>query len=258
MLQSNAAKPEYIVLVTSFRIESWAAIAPGLETRADWQLWLANPVAIAQPLGKLAMPGVPALLRRRFSTLGKGAMAAAMPLVEDVAEIPSIFASRHGDTPLSLSLLQAIARGDPMSPTSFSLAVHNAISGLFSIARKDTSAVTAISAMQGLVLQTLFEAVGQLQTCERLLCVISDIPLPEFYQDHRDEPAESFPWAVAMIIGNQLGETYRLESMPKSAIQDEETFAFEALGLLRLLSGLDDRAEFVLPASCWQLRRSAS
>jgi hypothetical protein len=39
----------------------------------------------------------------------------------------SLFASRHGDTPLSLSLLQTIARKDP-------------------------SAMTAIAAMQGLVL----------------------------------------------------------------------------------------------------------
>jgi hypothetical protein len=38
-----------------------------------------------------------------------------------------------------------------MSPPSFSLAVHNAINGLFSIARKDSSSVTAIVAMQGLV-----------------------------------------------------------------------------------------------------------
>jgi hypothetical protein len=244
--------------VSSFRIESWAAMAPGLETRTDWLKWLANPVEIEEPLGKLAMPGVPALLRRRFSRLGKGAMAVAMPLVEDLAEIPSIFASRHGDTPMSLSLLQTIARGDPMSPTSFSLAVHNAISGLFSIVRKDPSAVTAIAAMQGLVLQTLFEAVGQLQTCERLLCVVHDIPLPEFYQNRRDELPEPFPWAVAMILGNQVGETYRLEPMPGDWPCNQETFAFEAQGLLRMLSGLDDRTEFVLPKTSWQLSRIAN
>jgi hypothetical protein len=258
VVKSNVTELEYIVLVPTFRIESWAAIAPGLESRADWRQWLTNPVAIAEPLGKIDMPGVPAMLRRRFSTLGKGAMAAALPLVEELAEIPSIFASRHGDTPLSLSLLQTIARGEPMSPTSFSLAVHNAISGLFSIARKDTSAVTAIAPMQGLVLQTLFEAIGQLQTCERLLCVIYDIPLPEFYQGRRDEPAVPFPWAVAMVLGNRVGDTCRLEPMPEYAAHPEAGFAFEPLDLLRLLSGLEDRAEFVLPRSSWQLARVAN
>jgi hypothetical protein len=204
------------------------------------------------------MTGVPPLLRRRFSTLGKCAMGAALPLVAGVAEIPSIFASRHGDTALSLALLQGIARGEPMSPTSFSLAVHNAVSGLFSIVRKDTSAVTAIAAMQGLVLQTLFEALGQLQSCERLLCVIYDIPLPDFYQQRCTEPAQPFPWAVAMVLGNHAGESYRLETMPRMAGARATAHDFEPLGLLRLISGIDERTEFVQSQARWQLRRIAS
>ncbi|MCP4331962.1 MAG: beta-ketoacyl synthase chain length factor [Gammaproteobacteria bacterium] len=242
--------------MSSFRIETWAAIAPGLKTRTDWGKWLRNPVAIDEPLGNIAMPGVPALLRRRFSTLGKGAMAAAMPLVEEVTEIPSIFASRHGDTPLSLSLLEGIARNEPMSPTSFSLAVHNAVSGLFSIVRKDTSAVTAIAAVHGLVLQTLFEALGQLQTSDRMLCVIYDIPLPDFYQAQREEAPEPFPYAVAMILGNHQGEAFRLEATPRGELDVEQSFDFEALGLLRLLSGITDHTDFMQQQTRWKLIRT--
>ena len=208
MVKSRVIETKYIVLMTCFRIESWSAIAPGLESAEDWAQWLRNPVPIEEPLGKVDLSAVPALLRRRFSVLGKGAMAASMPLVEDIERIPSIFASRHGDTPLSLSLLQGIARGEPMSPTRFSLAVHNAVSGLFSIVRKDTSAVTAIAAMDGLVLQTLFEAVGQLQECDRVLCVIYDVPLPSFYQSHFDEAEQPFPYALAMVLGNRQGEPF--------------------------------------------------
>lgn len=245
----------------SFRIESWKAIAPGLETRADWEQWLRNPVAIDAPLGKIALAGVPAMLRRRFSTLGKCAMAAAMPLADDIAEIPSIFASRHGDTPLSLTLLEGIARDEPMSPTSFSLAVHNAISGLFSIVRKDTSAVTAIAAMEGLVLQTLFEALGQLQSCDRLLCVIYDIPLPDFYQVHRDEVAEPFPHAIAMVLGNHAGRKYCLEpyqAPTRVEASRQDPFALEPLRLLRLLADIDEQAEFVQQQSGWRLARVGS
>jgi len=240
--------------VPSFRIESWKAIAPGLETSADWQRWLCDPGAIDRQLGKIALPGVPALMRRRFSATGKSAMAAAMPLVEGVTEIPSIFASRHGDTPLTLTLLEGIARCEPMSPTSFSLAVHNAVSGLFSIVRKDTSTVSAIAAAHGLVLQTLFEALGQLQDSDRLLCVIYDAPLPEYYQARRDDPAEPFPWALAMVLGNSEGESFRLEpvaarEMPRDALY------FEPMGLLRLLSGFEECAEFEQPRGCWRLSR---
>ena len=246
--------------MSSFRIESWAAFAPGLQTRDDWVQWLHNPVAIDAPPGKISLTGIPPLLRRRFGMPGKYAMAAAMPLVEGIDEIPSIFASRHGDTPLSLELLQGIARGEPMSPTSFSLAVHNAVSGLFSIVRKDPSAVTAIAAMQGLVLQTLFEAIGQLQTVERLLCVIYDIPLPDFYQQCRFDAAEPFPHAIALVLGNQVGDACRLESGGRASNANPgplDPFQHESLGLLRLLSGIATEAEFTQRQSRWQLSRVA-
>lgn len=244
--------------MSSFRIESWAAFAPGLETGEDWAQWLRHPVAIDAPADKIKLTAVPPLLRRRFGTPGKYAMAAAMPLVETIDDLPSIFASRHGDTLLSLELLQGIARGEPMSPTSFSLAVHNAVSGLFSIVRKDRSAVTAIAAMQGLVLQTLFEAIGQLQTVERLLCVIYDIPLPDFYQQCREEDAEPFPHAIALILGNHDGDACRLE--PAGRVADIEAspadpFQQESLGLLRLLAGITTEAGFTQRHNRWQLSR---
>lgn len=247
-----------ISVVSRFRIESWGAIAPGLSSSEEWERWLRNPESTDESIGKIDLPGIPALQRRRFSALGKCAMGAAMPLVADLAEVPSIFASRHGDTPLSLTLLEGIARGEPMSPTNFSLAVHNAISGLFSIVRKDTSAVTAVAAMDGLVLQTLFEAVGQLQSSDRLLCVIYDIPLPDFYQSRRDEACEPFAYAIAMLLGNHAGEAFRLErcdpdsaaEMPAGAFQE-----FEPIRLLRLLTGIDDQVSLGQRHGCWRLIR---
>ena len=240
----------------SFHIESWNAVAPGLASPDDWERWLRNPVRIDDSLGKVDLGAIPALLRRRFSVLGKSAMAAALPLVDGIERIPSIFASRHGDTALSLTMLEGIARGDPMSPTQFSLAVHNAVSGLFSIARKDTSAVTAIAAMDGLVLQTLFEAIGQLQDAERVMCVIYDVPLPAFYQGHRDEPAEPFPYAVAMVLGNGTGEACRLEPVSPSTPPDKPADEFAAAGLLRLLCGIERRVILAQGAAHWRLGRA--
>lgn len=240
----------------SFRIESWAAIAPGLESRNSWKQWLLNPVTISIPLGKVPLESIPAILRRRFNILGKCAMKAAMPLVDGIEAIPSIFASRHGDTILSLSLLEGIGRGEPMSPTSFSLAVHNAVSGLFSIARKDISEVTAIAAMEGLVLQTFFEALGQLQTADKVLCIIYDIPLPEFYQAHRAEPEEPFPYAIAMILGNREGVSYRLEQVGQSArinLAQPHPLDIDPLRLLRLLVGISEEVEFSQHESSWRI-----
>lgn len=242
----------------SFRLESWAAIAPGLESSDDWRDWLAQPVAIDQSLGKVDLSVIPSMLRRRFNTLGKCAMAAAMPLVAGIDKIPSIFASRHGDTELSLGLLESIGRREAMSPTSFSLAVHNAVSGLFSIARKDTSEVTAIAAMRGLVLQTLFEAIGQLQASDRILCVIYDIPLPEFYRRTCNEDCDSFPYAIAMILNRNHGDICQLEYLGADLpMQTGEDFPIdgEAVMLLRLLTGLDQQVHFSSNGSRWDFTR---
>ena len=239
----------------NFQLESWNAIAPGLDNQQAWAEWLQDPTPIEAPLGKLDLGAVPAMLRRRFNTLGKCAMAAALPLVQDIERIPSIFASRHGDTELSLAMLSDIGREDPLSPTQFSLAVHNAISGLFTIARKDTSEVTAIAAMQGLVLQTLFEALGQLQQRERVLCVIYDIPLPEFYLRHSLEPGESFPFAVAMILARAGSEENALQLAPA---ENETSTDSEFMHLMRLLCGVSDQALLGQVEALWRVTRSKS
>ena len=239
----------------NFHLESWAAMAPGLETRDDWKEWLLNPVAIEKPLGKVKLDAVPAMLRRRFNTLGKCAMAATLPLVEETDAIPSVFASRHGDTELSFSLLRSIGSEEPMSPTSFSLAVHNAVAGLFSIARKDTSAVTAIAAMRGLVLQALFESIGQLQQAQRVLCVIYDIPLPDFYRQHSTDAELPFPYAIAMILNRSEGQGYRLEPGQPAAATGTQAEDHESMCLLGLILGVHEKILLQQNGSAWRMAR---
>ena len=247
--------------MVNFQLESWAAIAPGLETREAWRQWLQHPCVINESLVNVSLKQISPLLRRRFSTLGKCAMGAALPIVEGVESIPSIFASRHGDTALSLSLLESMGGDEPMSPTNFSLAVHNAVSGLFSIVRKDTSAVTSIAAMDGLVLQTFFEAIGQLQSVEKVLCVIYDIPLPDFYHHHCDDDTDLFPYAIAMILGSAGGETYSLTQTKQVEQSDPAPsipFNAEPLRLLRLLAGISDDMELTQNGSIWRIAKVES
>lgn len=241
-----------------FHLESWAAIAPGLESHDDWKRWLENPVAIDQPLGKLDLSAVPALLRRRFNPLGKCAMAAALPLVQEIDSIPSVFASRHGDTALSFSLLRGIGLGEPMSPTSFSLAVHNAIAGLFSIVRKDTSPVTAIAAVQGLALNCLIEAAGQLDACERVLCLVYDAPLPDFYRQYCGGDDPPFPHAIAMIVSRSKGTAFRLETVSAAAPAASAVADYESMRLLAMLCEIEQQILLQQNGSTWRLARAGA
>jgi hypothetical protein len=145
-----------------------------------------------------------------------------------------------------------------MSPTRFSLGVHNAISGLYAIARQDTSQVTAIAAMEDLVLQAIFESLGQLQSSDRVLCVIYDMPLAKFYSEHSSVAEESFPYAIAMILGNRNGVPYRLEQTGSAPVVEPSQpgqIGDGPLGLLRLLAGLSDEMEISGQQISWRLAR---
>ncbi|MEH6626324.1 MAG: beta-ketoacyl synthase chain length factor [Motiliproteus sp.] len=204
-------------------------------------------------LGKGALKQIPPMIRRRFSALGKVAVSAALPILSNCQSIPSVFASRHGDAALTLSLLNDIAKDEPMSPTGFSLAVHNAVSGLFSIARKDFSEITSIAAMEGLVLQALLEAVAQLQDRERILCVIYDVPLPEFY----DCDSDPFPYAIALVISHTEGLPFTLE---QDCSADEGSllpapFDTEPLQFIGLLAGCYSELNTKLNGVSWRIKR---
>ena len=243
--------------MVNFQIESWAAMAPGLETKEAWQHWLKQPEELAESMGKVALKAVPPMLRRRFGGLGKCAMAAALQVLSDDEPISGIFSSRHGDTALTLSLLEEMGRDEPMSPTNFSLAVHNAVSGLFSIVRKDTSMVTSLAAMEGLVLHTILEAVGQLQVSDRVLCVIYDAPLPELYRRYCED--NYFPYAIAVILSRTDGVAYSIEQYEQATQNDESSFpetssvALESVRFLELLAGISTEMEVELNGAAWRI-----
>jgi len=244
--------------VVSFQIEAWTAMAPGLEQQEDWKTWLTDPQPIDSALSKQSLKQLPPLLRRRFNTLGKCAVGAALNLLKDGEQLPSIFASRHGDTELTLSLLEDMGRDEPMSPTGFSLAVHNAVSGLYSIARKDVSAVTAIASMEGLIISALLEAIGQLQTTERVLCIIYDVPLPELYQPYTS--SVPFPYAIAMVLNRTQGEAYTLEQCLDASPVNKELDGtdLEFVSFLKLLTGLSANATINVNDIPWSIKKVAT
>ena len=119
-----------------FVIKNWAACAPGLTSQAQWQAWSAQPTL---PAGEAApaLAEMPAMQRRRLGLLGRLAVQAAWWCQGEDLGMPVVFASRYGDAGRALELLAELARGEPVSPATFSLSVHNAVSGMYSIACGD-------------------------------------------------------------------------------------------------------------------------
>lgn len=170
--------------------------------------------------------------------------------------IPVVFCSRHGEVRRSIEILEPLARDEPISPAAFSLSVHNAISGLYSIASVDTAPMTALAGGADGAAQGLIEACAQVAAgSEEVLLVSYDEPLPEIYQAYRDAPETPYAWA--WLITAPQGRAYSLSWQAPSAMDAEpET---EAFGLRMMRCFLSDAEQQTLSGQGkqWHWRRHA-
>jgi hypothetical protein len=137
--------------------------------------------------------------RRRLSRLARMVFDVAWPLAEGRPPLPLVFASRHGETPRTFAILSDLAQGEPLSPTQFSLSVHNAIIGLWSIQRGDTSEMTALAAEGDGFEHAMLEAAALLaEGAPQVLLVIAEEQPPEAYAGWVEDVP--FPYAMALLL----------------------------------------------------------
>lgn len=199
-----------------FSIVKHAAWAPGLETPQQWQAWAQADLPVA-PIAAGGEPGVrmmAPLLRRRAGQLGKMALEVAYACLGEQRDIPLVFCSRHGEVARAVELLSALVQGEPLSPTAFGMAVHNASAGLFSIARADTAQQVAMAAGAASLEAAVIEACALLADgAAQVLLVVADCPLPapfEAFEDCLEQP-HAFAWLLQAgdIPGAAFGLSWR-------------------------------------------------
>ncbi|MCW2268620.1 hypothetical protein D3C77_503610 [compost metagenome] len=191
----------------TFDISQWRAWAPGLQTTADWQHWsqASQPFAPTDQAPDVSF--LPAMQRRRLSRLARMAFAVGWPLAEGLEDLPLVFVCRHGETPRTFALLSDLAREQPLSPTQFSLSVHNAVIGLWSIMRDSSAEMTALAGAGDGFEQGVLEAAGLLHDGAPavLLIVVEELP-PQAYRDWVDDVP--FDYALALLL--TPGDTWTL------------------------------------------------
>jgi hypothetical protein len=213
----------------SFVIETWAAFAPGLDTRARWSDWAVAPwLPQGEPQAPLA--AVAPMQRRRFAPLGRLAAQVAFDLRDaappaDAAardDVPTVFASRYGETTRCLDLLVTQVRGEPLSPTAFALSVHNAMGAMIAIVREDRCNSSAIAAGRMTAAAGVTEAVALLDDGARAVdLIVYDAPLPGDYATFQDEPAVHFAWAWRLRRPHAGERALRLDWQADDALRDD-------------------------------------
>ncbi len=168
-------------MAADFVVRSWNAWAPGISSHEDWRNWLEHQT-FAQA-EKAAVPTtVPKALQRRLSPLARAVFNAADGCINNDKSLPIVFSSAHGEVNKSLEMLKSMQKGEDVSPTAFSLSVHNAISGLFSIAYDYHQEITVIAPGQDGIAPAFIEALGLLQERHsEVLMVLYDELLSDFY-----------------------------------------------------------------------------
>jgi hypothetical protein len=193
--------------VIGVRIADWFAWAPGVETRDDWKSWASSPVPFAAD-GVPDAREVPAMLRRRCTPLSRAMLTAGFRCMQRVAaaDVRTVFASRYGSINESVPLLKNIAHDERMSPSRFTHTVHNAQSGLFSIAAGNRHASSALSARGESFACGFLEACTHLhrEPSRSVLLVTGDVPLCEDFHSLIDDPQAIY--AVALLLSFDEGE----------------------------------------------------
>lgn len=150
-----------------------------------------------------ALQFIDPMLRRRLSSLAKSCLAAAQACAGDVPAVRVVYTSAHGDLRRTHSLLEDLARDEPLSPAAFGLSVLNATAGIFSIARGDISASTALTAGAESFGLGLLEAYGQWMSdpSSPVLLIHADDPLPEPYASQQNTSADAPAQSLAVLLG---------------------------------------------------------
>jgi hypothetical protein len=238
--------------VINFNIAQWRAWAPGLDSVDAWQAWSRQPVVLQSSDAAPDVSFLPAMQRRRLSRLARMAFSVGWPLADGRVNLPLVFVSRHGETPRTYEILTDLANEQPLSPTQFSLSVHNAIIGLWSIMRGETSEMTALAAAGDGLEHGMLEAAALLnEGAPAVLLVITEEQPPVAYSKWIDDVP--FPYAVGLLL--TPGTDWRLTLNSTTEALSNAHWP-HALNLLRTLLGQQPLCQHAWKNRVWTWQRS--
>lgn len=202
-------------------------------------------------LQKTLLSSVPKMLKRRLSPLAKTVFCAALSCEKELGELPVVFSSTHGELDKSLKMMQTIEAGEEISPTLFSLSVHNAIVGLFSIAFKNKVQATVLAAGEEGLATAFIEAAGLFQEGEsEVLIVFYDEPLPDFFPSAPYQVSATTCALALKLIKKGAGQ--KITFQKSSQIGDEGEQPLQLPKLIGFLSSQDQQQlQIKTPRHSW-------
>ncbi len=157
--------------------------------------------------------------RRRLSKSARNVFSLLKEI--DSKNTPIVFSSKYGELNRCYDLLKTLSFKEDISPTSFSLSVHNAISSQYGIFSKNSNEISAISSQNSLE-YALLE--GYLKLCEGH----DEVLIISHYEGSKSEfLKDDLDYTIALLI--EKGEEYIIKSKEKQGLQTSEHSSLEFL-----------------------------
>jgi hypothetical protein len=201
---------------------------------------------------KELLASLPKMLRRRLSPLARIVFCAANQCIDEHMAMPTVFSSTHGELAKSLSMMEMLEAGEEISPTAFSLSVHNAIAGLFSMAWKNKLQCTVVAPGEEGLAAAFIEALGLLQEgAEQVLLVFYDEPLVDFYPSAPFKLSTDESRALALRISKRgEGQTLKMFLLPSTGNDGEQAVQLPAF--IRFLAEPLPQLTLKTPRHSWR------
>ena len=176
---------------------------------------------------------LPMMQRRRLSPLARAASAVAWRCRQHGGDMPSVFFSSHGESQYYFEMLEGLAAGEEVSPSRFSLCVHNAIAGLSSFHSESfLPYVSLVGGTEG-IFAAFLEAAGCLLETPKVLVVCYGQPLPEAYRPYL--ATSGMTWALGLVLagsgdsGLKLRLTRRAGNGAAAVVEDGAQSLIQAI-----------------------------
>ncbi|MEA9390026.1 beta-ketoacyl synthase chain length factor [Acerihabitans sp. TG2] len=197
----------------ALNILDWQASAPGLSTHDHWRKWSLIAPAISADAPLPNCPNLPMMTARRLSAGSRLAVDNGLALLRRHQPEAVVFTSRHGELERNQRILDALAQQHPLSPTDFTMSVHNAAVGSLTIVGNAPLVSTSLSAGEDSFQQGLVEALVLIKSgYQRVLLVDFDNHIPAFYHPLMASGTPNYPYATALLL--TAGETLHCVSQP--------------------------------------------
>lgn len=165
---------------------------------------------------------IPMMAARRLCVGTRFAVDVALELLEDSEIDACVFSSRHGELERNNNILNALALGEDVSPTDFTMSVHNSAVANTVITAKRQIATSSVSAGFDTFVCGIIEAYSILETGARKVLVVDfDGNIPDSYQHFVPKDVKDIPYAVALVLTK--GNSFSLNVSSCIDVQSQRT-----------------------------------